>query len=222
MITFNNCFDELLAGGLRDGVVTHFYGPPASGKTNLALIAASNALGHGKVVYVDPEGGFSVERLKQIAGDKFDDVLNNTLLVEPTTFDEQRVAIQKLDEIITSMKISLIIVDSIAMLYRMEEDKDVRMLGRMLAQLLRVARKYNLPVLLTNQVYNDYETNITRPIGGTISEYFTKNIVELIRREDGTRYAILRRHNTQPEGLTLEFTITNQGIQPTTETYDYK
>ncbi|MBD3388574.1 MAG: DNA repair and recombination protein RadB [Candidatus Altiarchaeales archaeon] len=216
MILFNNCFDDL-TDGLCEGVVTHIYGPPASGKTNLALIATANALGQGKVVYIDPEGGFSAARLKQISGEKFEDVLNNTLLVEPTTFDEQKLSIARLDEVITSMKISLVVVDSIAMLYRMEEDKDVRMLGRILAQLLRAARKYNLPVLLTNQVYSEYDTNRIRPIGGQISEYFTKNVVELCRRDDNSRYAVVRRHMTKPEGLTVEFKITRSGVKALNE-----
>ncbi|MES3516096.1 MAG: hypothetical protein PPP58_00360, partial [Natronomonas sp.] len=32
--------DELLGGGIERGAATQFYGPPASGKTNLALSAA--------------------------------------------------------------------------------------------------------------------------------------------------------------------------------------
>ena len=219
MIRFNNKFDQLVGGGLQEGVVTQIYGPPASGKTNLALIASANALGEGRVIYVDPEGGFSVERLKQIAGEKFDDVLNNIIFFQPTTFDEQKVAISRLDEVITSMHVSLVVVDSIAMLYRMEEDKDVRMLGRMLAQLLRIARKYNIPVLLTNQVYSEFDTNIIRPIGGQITEYFTKNVIELCRREDNSRYAVLRRHQNQPEALSIEFKITTKGIETTTQPY---
>ncbi len=218
MMSFNNRFDDLV-GGLQEGVVTQFYGPPASGKTNLALIAATQALGRGKVVYVDPEGGFSVERLKQIAGNRFDEVLSNIVLLSPTTFEEQRVAVSKIEDVVSSMKVSLVIVDSIAMLYRMEEDKDVRMLGRMLAQLLRIARKYDISVMLTNQVYSEFDTNIIRPIGGQITEYFTKNIVELCRREDGTRYAVLRRHQSQPAGLSLDFTITSAGVESTREMY---
>lgn len=200
-----------------EGVVNHVYGPPASGKTNLALIAAANALGHGKVIYVDPEGGFSVERLRQISGERFEETMDNIVMLQPTTFDEQKMAIGKLEELVSAMKVSLIVVDSIAMLYRMEEDKDVRMLGRMLAQLLRLARKYELPVLLTNQMYSDYETHLIRPMGGQISEYFTKNIIELVRREDGSRYAILRRHVSRPEGESIEFTITDRGIEAATK-----
>jgi DNA repair protein RadB len=218
MITFNSRFDQLLGGGLQDGIVTQFYGPPASGKTNLALVAAANALGQGKAVYVDPEGGFSVERLRQVSGERFGDVLNNIILVQPTSFEEQKAAVAKLDDVATAMKLSLVVVDSIAMLYRMEEDKDVRMLGRMLAQLLRIARRYGIPVLMTNQVYSEYDTNIIRPIGGQITEYFTKNIVELCRREDHTRYAVLRRHQSLPDGQTLDFRITQNGIETIAQT----
>jgi DNA repair protein RadB len=213
MIKFNNGFDQLLGGGLFDGVVTQVYGPPASGKTNLALLASVNALGQGKVVYVDPEGGFSFERLKQIARERSNDVLGNVILIQPTTFEEQKAAIAKIEDVVTSMKVALVVVDSIAMLYRMEEDKDVRMLGRLLAQLLRIARKYGIPVLLTNQVYNDFETNLTKPIGGTITEYFTKNTVELTRPEGQSRQAILRRHQSMSENQSLQFRITQEGIE---------
>jgi DNA repair protein RadB len=217
MICFGNRLDSLLGGGLSDGVITHVFGPPASGKTNLALMAVFKAYSLGKVIYVDPEGGFSVERMRQIAGDKLNEVLASTLLVKPTTFEEQKLAFSKLDEIMMSQKVSLIVVDSIAMLYRMEEDKDVRMLGRMLAQLLRISRKYEIPVLLTNQVYSDYETDAVRPIGGTIGEYFTKNMVELVRNRDGTRCAILRRHISKHEGEGLEFRIVDAGIEIVSE-----
>ena len=213
VIKFGNGFDDLLGGGVLEGVITHIFGPPASGKSNLAQIAAASAVGQGKVLFVDPEGGFSVERLKQVSGDRFMDVLNNIMLVQPTTFEEQKAAIAKLEEVVASVKVSLIVVDSIAMLYRMEEDKDVRMLGRTLAQLLRLARKYNLPVLLTNQVYSEYDTNIVRPIGGTITEYFTKNMVELGRDERNLRFATLKRHLFKREGESLTFRITQKGIE---------
>lgn len=217
MISFGNEFDTLLDGGIKVGLITHIYGPPSSGKTNMALIATKRALGHGKVVYVDPEGGFNVERLRQLAGDRLEDVLNNTLIVKPTTFEEQILAISKIEDLIGKMKVSLIIVDSIAMLYRLEEDKDVRKLGRMLGTLLRLARKYELPVLLTNQVYSDFETQAVRPIGGTITEYFTKNAIEVVREHDGTRQAILRRHISKHEGEVIEFKIVDEGIQTVNE-----
>jgi len=217
MITFNNGFDELLGGGLQEGILTHIFGPPASGKTNLALLATINASGSGRVVYIDPEGGFSVERLRQMAGERLKAVLESIILVQPTTFEEQKTAIARLEEVVASTNVSLVVMDSIAMLYRMEEDKDVRMLGRMLAQLLRIGRKHNIAVLLMNQVYSDFETARVRPIGGHITEYFTKNMVELVRQEDGSRHAILRRHQTMAEGMEIEFRLTQAGVETSSQ-----
>jgi len=222
MIKLNNCFDLLFGGGLQDGVLTQLYGPPGSGKTNLCLIATCAAASDGKVVYIDPEGGFSVERLRQIAGENFKKVLENLLLVEPTTFDEQKVALKKLDDIVPQTHARLVVVDGVGMLYRIEEDKDIKELGRILAQLLRIARKYGLPVLLTNQIYTDIGTHKNVPIGGIINEYWSKIIIELGINDDGTRYAVLKKHLSQPEGIRAGYRIINEGISSgLTETVRY-
>ena len=103
MIKINDKFDLLLGGGLHPRNITHIYGPPGSGKTNIALIATANAAKNGRVIYIDPEGGFSVERMKQISGELTNDVLGNVMLIEPTDFDEQKVAIKKLRDIVPNM-----------------------------------------------------------------------------------------------------------------------
>ena len=221
MLKLNNCFDLVLGGGLPEGVLTQLYGPPGSGKTNLCLIATCAAAAEGKVIYIDPEGGFSVERLRQIAGENFNKVLENILMIEPTSFDEQKVAIKKLEDIVPQSKARLVVVDGIAMLYRIEEDKDIRELGRMMAQLLRVARKYNVPVLMTNQIYTDIETHKNVPIGGIINEYWSKIIVEMEINEDGTRYALLKKHLSQPEGLKVEYKIVSEGLASVKDTIKY-
>jgi len=214
MIHIDREFDKLLGGGLQKGTLTHIYGPPASGKTNIALIATYNAALNGKVIYIDPEGGFSTERLKQIAQENFEKVLADILLVEPTTFDEQKVAIGKIDDIISKNLnlVNLVVVDGIAMLYRLQEDKDVRELGRMLAQLLRISRKYEIPVLMTNQVYTDIDSNKIIPIGGDITKYWCKIVIEL-GKENNLRYAILHKHKFVPEEMKLYFKIIDSGIE---------
>jgi len=61
--------NKWLYGGYESGVITMTAGPPASGKTNLVLLAAcSMAKKGGKVIFIDTEGGFSVERVKQVVG----------------------------------------------------------------------------------------------------------------------------------------------------------
>ena len=65
-----------LHGGYERGVITMIAGPPASGKTNFVLLAAcSQAKKGNKVIFIDTEGGFSVERVKQIVGENYKDIL---------------------------------------------------------------------------------------------------------------------------------------------------
>lgn len=217
MVSINRVFDDFLGGGLLPGILTHFYGPPASGKTNLALMATANAAACGKVLYLDSEGGFSVERLRQITAGNLDAVMGNVMLVKPTTFTEQQAAIKRLDVLVREQAVALVVIDSIGNLFRLEDDRDVREFGRQLAQLLRIARKYELPVLLTNQVFTDIDSGGLVPIGGRVNEYWSKIMVEL-GLEGHKRFAVIKKHLFKPEGLRLEFTIVNSGIDVIGET----
>ena len=78
MIKVQKDLDVMLGGALQPRTITHIYGSPGAGKTNIALMAAANAAKEGKVVFVDAEGGFSVERLKQITGKDVEDVLKTS------------------------------------------------------------------------------------------------------------------------------------------------
>ena len=62
--------NKWLHGGYEKGVITMIAGPPASGKTNMVLLAAcSQAKKGNKVIFIDTEGGFSPERVEQIIGE---------------------------------------------------------------------------------------------------------------------------------------------------------
>src|SRR3989338_4769746 len=106
-------FDRLLDGGLESGVLTTVYGPSASGKTNLAVQCAISASQNKKVIYIDTEGGFSVERLRQLTKQRTR-TLGRIIFIRPTTFEEQIKDIGKLEGIVNA-GIGLLIIDSIAM-----------------------------------------------------------------------------------------------------------
>ncbi len=56
--------DDLIGGGVEEGIVTEFYGEGGSGKTSLALQLAVRCAESGKqVVYLDTEG-VSPERFR--------------------------------------------------------------------------------------------------------------------------------------------------------------
>jgi len=103
--------------GLESRAITNLYGTPGTGKTNICMIAAADcARKGGKVIFIDTEGGFSLERLKQIAPHDYEDILKNIELVEPRNLQEQTRVVRRLAE----RKPDLVILDSSVALYRIE------------------------------------------------------------------------------------------------------
>ena len=218
--------NKWLYGGYESDVISVIYGAPGTGKTNFCLLAAvSQAKKGNKVIFMDAEGGFSVERVKQLAPENFEEVLKNILLLKPTNFDEQKKAF---GELLKSLKdeVSLIIVDGMTILYRLDfaearnkgekddwENGEIRKINAELARQLRtlaeIARKRNIPVVVTNQVYRWDDTQ--RMVGGDILRYWGKCLIEL-KNENGRRIACLRKHRSLPE-KEFEFEIKDLGVR---------
>ena len=211
--------DKLLEGGLEPGCITNFYGPAASGKTNIAKCAVVSAINGGKkVVYVDTEGGFSVERLEQMtgAGKKYTDKI---MLLEPKTWQEQGHAIRKLQVLCKKEPIGLVVVDSVVALWRVTIDDTNHVLvnkelATQLSILSKIARESNIPVLLTNQVYSEPETGKIEMSGRNIVKWWSKNIVELMHAgRTSCRIARISRARSLPEDKTVEFQICDKGLK---------
>lgn len=224
--------NKWLYGGYEDDVVTMIAGSPGSGKTNFVILAAcSQARKGSNVLFIDTEGGFSVERVKQIVGDKSEEYLENIILSQPVNFDEQKKLFLKILEQTKKDQIKLIIVDSMAMLYRLElgdavkskKDSKIREVNREVARQMRIlaeiSRKKKIPILITNQVYfgflseEDRKKGVQREsniVGGDLFKYWSKCIIEL-KNENGRRKAILLKHRSLPE-KEIAFEIKNLGI----------
>ncbi len=211
--------DRLLKGGYDKDIVTTIYGPAGSGKTLFCLLTSIHtALSKKKVIFVDTEGGFSLERLQQLTG-AFSDVLQQMIFFRPTTFREQKDAFDKLRKVIDN-KVGLVVIDTISMLYRLELGKsdniyDInRELGKQIAYLNEIARKKNIPILLTNQVYADFENKCNvKMVGGDILKYGSKCLIELKNFKKGLRAFVLRKHRSISEGRNLLFRISERGIE---------
>ena len=224
--------NDWLSGGYEKDVITMIAGPPGCGKTNMGiLVACSQAKKGNKVIFVDTEGGFSVERVKQIVGESYEEILENIFLFEPTNFEEQKKCFLTLLNKIKSKHANLIVIDGMAMLYRLElgdavqskSEGKVKEVNREVAKQMRVlaeiARKQKIPVIITNQVYGGFlsqedwgkgvqrETNI---VGGDLFKYWSKCIIEL--KQDGNRRkAKLLKHRSQPPKQ-MSFEIKDKGI----------
>jgi DNA repair protein RadB len=206
--------DQLLGGGLEPGTITLVYGEAGTGKTNLCLQLARNAIlaERGKVVYLDTEG-VSMERLEQICGKNMQKVLKGLLFYHPQSLADQERNTAQIEKIKAP---GLVVIDSLNMYYRLQlktaSDEASRSITAQLASLLKISRAENAPVLITGQVYTDDET--VRPFGGRIMEHIVKTIVRLERTgPSGNRRAILLKHRSQPEGQVAEFVLTAQGIE---------
>jgi len=215
--------NKWLFGGYESDIITVIYGASGTGKTNFSLLAAvSQAKKGNKVIFVDTEGGFSVERVKQIAPENHEEILKNILLLKPTNFSEQK---KSFEDLLKHLKdeISLIVVDGMTILYRLDfaaarekdkekDEKEMQKINSILVNQMRtlaeIARKRNIPVLVTNQVYNWEDEK--KMVGGDILKYWGKCLIELVS-EKGKRTAFLRKHRSLPE-KSLDFQITNSGV----------
>ena len=215
--------DHIMGGGVEKGTLTQFYGPPGSGKTNITLnLAVKTAKNGKKVIYIDTEGGISIDRIKQIAGNHFDNLAGRIIVFEPTTFKEQNETLNKIEYLIESKKeeVDVIILDSAVALYRLKEKNSQqfnRELGMQMALLSRIARKYNVAVIITNHIYSVFDDNghgSIEPVGGTILKYWSKTMIELEKGDTiGERIAVLKRHRNRPEGLKARFMIVDTGLK---------
>lgn len=215
-------FDELLEGGYENDVVTTIYGPAGSGKTTACLLAAINAAKEKKVIFMDAEGGFSAVRLQQICKDDTEKVLQNLLFLKPTNFEEQKKDIEKIKKL-ANEKIGLIICDTISMLYRVERGEDNqglnRELGKQLSALVELSRKKNIPIIVTSQVYSDFENrNAVHMVGGDILKYSSKCLIELQSSGSNKRAVILKKHRHLPEKQAF-FEIREEGFLPAKEKF---
>jgi len=226
LTTGSRALDDLLGGGIERGVVTQLYGPPASGKTNLALTAAAEVAAAGdSVLYIDTED-LSMTRFRDIAAARSDapveEVAGRLVVTEAMSFAEQGEAVKDAAEFAEGVE--LIVLDSATGFYRLERTEDssggesVREVARHVTHLLSLARKHDLAVLVTNQVFTDPDADRDRPLGGNTLEHWTGVVVRLERFRGGNRRATLEKHRSQPAGGSARFRIADAGVADAEET----
>ena len=210
--------DDLLGGGFERGAITQVYGPPAAGKTNIVLSAAVELAAAGdSALLVDTEG-LSVDRMQQLADGPnrdVDDVASRLIITEAYTFEEQEEAVRDVEEFVDI--VDLIAVDSATGFYRLqrteqEEGEALRAVGRQLAHLLSLARKHDIAVAFTNQVFTDPESDQARALGGHTLNHWSATIVRVDRFRGGNRRATLEKHRAKPAGDTAKFKLTDDGL----------
>ena len=225
--------DNLLGGkGIETKSITEAYGAFGSGKTQLGLALSVNVQlppeqggASGKAVYIDTEGTFRPERVRQLAeryGANSDKVLKNILVARAFNSDHQILLLDKITELIKNGEpIKIIIVDSLTAHFRAEfagrgmlADRQQR-LNRYLHNLLKLGEQHNVAIYVTNQVMSDPAQMFgdpTKAVGGNIVAHASTYRIYLRRGKKDTRVAKLIDSPNLPDNETV-FMVDTQGLK---------
>ena len=194
ILTGAKALDDLLQGGIPTGTFVELYGSPQSGKTQICYTLSANTLLpkdfgglEAGVIWLDTEGSFNSQRLKQILSyyqytynlpkDKPD--TSKFVVASARTLAQIEQAIKEAGRIIPKNNVKLLIVDSLMDPFRSEygglgqlADRQ-KHLNRVLHSLMRIAEAYDLAVVYTNQVMANPDPFATAmdkvmPVGGFV------------------------------------------------------
>jgi len=157
--------DNLLSGGIRNGIILDIYGSSATGKTLLALQIISNSLkSGGKILFQDTTGSFRPERLLELMKsiDVDSKLLENVHVSRITNTSEQ---IKYLSEIQKNNDLSLVVIDNISDLFSFEYSDEKKILEKNITfmkymhELSFIAIEKKIPIIIINLVRsaNDLE-----------------------------------------------------------------
>jgi len=228
-----NGLDSLLGGGLEPRAIYELAGEFGAGKTQLchqlavtAQLSSNRGGVGGKVFYIDSEGTFSPERIEAIAKRFEMDpeyVLDNVLNVEAVNVDHQ-VDCLRTDVVkaIEEEGVRLVIVDSLISHFRAEyagrDQLALRQqrLNYFIDWLLRIARVYDIYVVVTNQVLEipvAWRGGQKMPAGGNIVAHGTTHRFMLEVKDKRIRRIRVVDSPKLPWGAEAFFEIFEGGVR---------
>ncbi len=202
-------FDRVLGGGLVAGSVVLVGGDPGIGKSTLMMQTAIGC--HGMVLYAtSEESAYQCKlRAERVSPDNASESLEHIHVLSDT--DLERIAAQ-----VKEIKPTLLIVDSIQMVYRSDLDAtpgSVSQIRRCCLELVYLARQLEMAVLIVGHVTKE---------GALAGPRVLEHLVDVVVQFEGDRHYALRalRGVKNRFGTTLEIGLFEMGEQGLQEVHD--
>ncbi|CCK71253.1 recombinase DMC1 KNAG_0G01960 [Huiozyma naganishii CBS 8797] len=214
--------DAILGGGIMTMSITEVFGEFRCGKTQMSHTLCVTAQlpremggGEGKVAYIDTEGTFRPERIRQIA-ERYeldpDTCLENITYARALNSEHQMELVEQLGGELSSGDYRLIIVDSIMANFRVdycgrgELNERQQRLNQHLFKLNRLAEEFNVAVFMANQVQSDPGASALfasadgrKPVGGHVLAHASATRILLRKGRGEERVAKLQDSPDMPE-----------------------
>ena len=210
--------------------ITSIWGDFGVGKTTLSLQTANSyALNKKKVLYIYTKPNLPFKKISAVFENNLEDVLECILFIHVTNFDDIFNFIFNLEFVVLNdLKtkngtFNLIIIDSITDLYRLELNREKKgknvilnySLNQMLANLVNLKQKYEVGVLVVNEISRRTQEGQTYEVesGGNVMQYWVTNSIKIERTDvANNRKFILYRGNDNTSFL-LNSMLTKRGFE---------
>ncbi len=233
LTTGSKAFDELLGGGFETGCISECFSQWGGGKTQIAHALSVNVQlprekggAEAIAVFIDGEGTFRPERIKQFAegmGLDASEVLKNIKVARAFNSDHQMLLAEKVEDLIKKegLNVKLVVIDSLTAHFRSEFigrgtlAERQQKLNKHMHTLSKLANTYNLCVYVTNQVMarpDMFFGDPTEAIGGNIVGHNSSFRVYLRKGKKGTRVAKLVDAPNLADGE-ITFIVDEKGIK---------
>lgn len=194
----------------------------------------------GKAIYIDTEGSFMAERAYQIAQACAHDVLSNSAMdgkvtetyrkkMNPNVFlanilyfrvcsyTEQIAVINYMEKFLAEERdVKVLIIDSVSFLFRQDFDNlalRTRILSEMSLKLMKLAKSFNLAVVLLNQVttkFTEGSFHLSLALGDSWSHACTNRII--LYWSNSERNAYIEK-SPSVRSASSAFSVTAEGIR---------
>lgn len=174
-------------GGYPKGRIVEIYGPESSGKTTLAIHAVAEAQKMGlRAAYIDVENAFDKEYAQKLGVD-----VDKLLFAQPDCGED---ALEITDKLVSSGKIGIVVIDSVAALVPRAElegamgEAKIGLLARLMSQSLRkligTVKRTNCLCIFINQIREKIGVMFGNPettTGGNALKFYASQRLEVRR-----------------------------------------